>query len=197
MESTWTSKRLERIQLDQSLWESQIALQTLLGIAAMPAGQASNSPTTLSSSEEKCAMIRSFLNIVVIATLCTSLPAAAETSSVLVRTAQASQQPISDPLTVYGRVQPDPDLVLTLPHAGLITHAALIALGMLYWSTSRFVDAQLAAGLHKTADTLQQALAELEPADSVPCSKQSWRQAGRTDCMCCSATLKEKFWQVT
>jgi outer membrane protein TolC len=32
METTWIGKRLERIQLDQSLWESHVALQTLLAV---------------------------------------------------------------------------------------------------------------------------------------------------------------------
>lgn len=45
MEMTWTGKRLERIQLDQTQWETAIALQTLL---AMPAGSAGeDSPAAL------------------------------------------------------------------------------------------------------------------------------------------------------
>lgn len=45
-------------------------------------------------------------------------------------------------------------------------YAALIALalGLLYWSTSRFVDKQLAAGLHSTADALERAHADLDHA---------------------------------
>lgn len=39
METTWIGKRLERIQLDQSLWESHVALQTLL---AVPPGLAAS-----------------------------------------------------------------------------------------------------------------------------------------------------------
>ena len=55
-----------------------------------------------------------------------SLDIHAETPSVEVRTAMATQQPVSSILTVYGRVRPDPDAVITvsLPHAGLITRVA-------------------------------------------------------------------------
>lgn len=46
-------------------------------------------------------------------------------------------------------------------YAALIT----LALGLLYWSTSRFVDKQLAAGLHSTADALERAHADLDHAE--------------------------------
>jgi len=46
-------------------------------------------------------------------------------------------------------------------------YAALIALalGLLYWSTNRFVDSQLAAGLRNTAEALERAYGELSPAE--------------------------------
>ncbi len=46
-------------------------------------------------------------------------------------------------------------------------YAALIALalGLLYWSTSRFVDNQLAAGLRSTADSLERAYDNLDPGE--------------------------------
>jgi RND family efflux transporter MFP subunit len=51
----------------------------------------------------------------------------AETPSAAVKTTTAKEQPIHDVLTVYGRVQPDPDAVQTisLSHAGLITRVAV------------------------------------------------------------------------
>ena len=36
METTWTAKRLERIQMELSLWETAVALQTLLAIPGEP-----------------------------------------------------------------------------------------------------------------------------------------------------------------
>jgi RND family efflux transporter MFP subunit len=51
----------------------------------------------------------------------------AETPSVAVKTVPAKELAIHDVLTVYGRVQPDPDAVQTiaLSHAGLITRVAV------------------------------------------------------------------------
>lgn len=51
----------------------------------------------------------------------------AETPSAAVQTVPAKEQVIHDVLTVYGRVQPDPDAVQTisLSHAGLITRVAV------------------------------------------------------------------------
>ena len=47
--------------------------------------------------------------------------------SALIKTAQAVQKTISETLTVYGRVQPAFDAVVTisLPHAGLVTHVGV------------------------------------------------------------------------
>lgn len=71
-------------------------------------------------------MTRTLLIIFGLALGIVSLDIHAETPSVEVRTATATQQPISSSHTVYGRVQPDPDAVITvsLPHAGLITRVA-------------------------------------------------------------------------
>jgi outer membrane protein TolC len=44
MEMTWINKRLERIQLDQSQWETAVALQTLLAMPSESAAQ--TSPTS-------------------------------------------------------------------------------------------------------------------------------------------------------
>lgn len=54
------------------------------------------------------------------------LDAQADSPSVQVRLAPVTQQTVSEVLTVYGRVQPDPDAVLTvaMPYAGLITRVA-------------------------------------------------------------------------
>jgi RND family efflux transporter MFP subunit len=51
----------------------------------------------------------------------------AQEPSVLIRKARVTQQPISETLTVYGQVQPDPDSVQTvsLLHDGLITRVAV------------------------------------------------------------------------
>jgi signal transduction histidine kinase len=53
---------------------------------------------------------------------------------------------------------------LALRYALLYAALVGLALGTLYWSTSRFVDAQLVAGLRQGADALTRAQAELDPA---------------------------------
>jgi RND family efflux transporter MFP subunit len=74
-------------------------------------------------------MIRSafFIISIGLSTALTGLSAVADSPSVLVQTAQATQRQVSDSLSVYGRVAPDPDAVLTLsmPHAGSITRVAV------------------------------------------------------------------------
>ena len=52
---------------------------------------------------------------------------------------------------------------LALRYALLYAAIVGLALGALYWSTSRFVDAQLAAGLRRTVDVLERAQGELPP----------------------------------
>jgi signal transduction histidine kinase len=69
---------------------------------------------------------------------------------------------------------------LALRYALLYAALIALALGLLYWSTSRFVDAQLSAGLQNTADTLEQALTDLEPAEFRILLKTEL-QAGRAD----------------
>ncbi len=54
---------------------------------------------------------------------------------------------------------------LALRYALLYAAMVALALGLLYWSTSRFVDSQLAAGLRRTAQEVERAYAELEPAE--------------------------------
>ncbi|MCG6863200.1 MAG: efflux RND transporter periplasmic adaptor subunit [Chromatiaceae bacterium] len=63
---------------------------------------------------------------VVLALGAACLDTQADSPSVQVRLAPVTQQQVSDILTVYGRVHPDPDAVLTvaMPHAGLITRVA-------------------------------------------------------------------------
>jgi hypothetical protein len=51
---------------------------------------------------------------------------------------------------------------LALRYALFYVALIALALGLLYWSTSRFVDKQLAAGLHSTADALERARADLD-----------------------------------
>lgn len=74
-------------------------------------------------------MIRSILLTITVtlSTTLANLSLAADSSSAQVQIAQASLREVSDTLTVYGRVQPDPYSVLTLslPHAGLITRVAV------------------------------------------------------------------------
>jgi signal transduction histidine kinase len=54
---------------------------------------------------------------------------------------------------------------LALRYALLYAAMVALALGLLYWSISRFVDTQLAAGLRNTVDTLERAYGKLEPAE--------------------------------
>lgn len=51
---------------------------------------------------------------------------------------------------------------LALRYALIYSLLVAIALGVLYWSTTRFVDTQLAAGLHQTLEALVQAHGELD-----------------------------------
>ncbi len=53
---------------------------------------------------------------------------------------------------------------LALRYALCYAVLVAVALGLLYWSISRFVDAQLAAGLQDTADALERAYKELDAA---------------------------------
>ncbi len=69
---------------------------------------------------------------------------------------------------------------LALRYALLYAGLVALALGLLYWSTNRFVDAQLAAGLQNTADTLQQTYTELDPSEFHALLKAAL-QAGRPD----------------
>jgi signal transduction histidine kinase len=61
-----------------------------------------------------------------------------------------------------------------------LLYAALVALalGLLYWSTIRFVDNQLAAGLRNTADALERAYDDLDPGEFAALVKAELR-AGR------------------
>ena len=54
---------------------------------------------------------------------------------------------------------------LALRYALLYAALVALALGLLYWSTSRFVDTQVAVGLRNTADALERAYGGLDLAE--------------------------------
>jgi signal transduction histidine kinase len=67
---------------------------------------------------------------------------------------------------------------LALRYALFYAALVALALGLLYWSTDRFVDSQLAAGLRSTVDTLERAYGELDASEFRALLKAELR-AGR------------------
>lgn len=67
---------------------------------------------------------------------------------------------------------------LALRYALFYAALVVLALGLLYWSVSRFVDTQLAAGMHHTADALERAHGELDPTEFSTLLRTELRAGG-------------------